>query len=84
VSVQSVDSKRSRGLVVKSSTDRILCRCINMSDRMNTLVCIFDPSSPTISAYNIHDCIHEALRLMEEDIQVIQVDGPRRRVFIKF
>ena len=55
-----------------------------MSDRMNTLVCIFDPSSPRIYAYNINEWIHEALRLMEEDIQVIKVDGPRRRVFIKF
>jgi len=55
-----------------------------MSDRMNTLVCIFDPSSPRISAYNIHEWIHEALRLMEEDTQVIQVDGPRCRVFIRF
>jgi len=55
-----------------------------MSDRLNTLVCISDPSSPRISANNIHEWINEALRLMEEDIQVIQVDGPRRRVFIKF
>jgi len=55
-----------------------------MSDRTNTLVCIFDQSGPRISAYNIHEWIHESLRLMEEDIQVIQVDGPRRRVFIKF
>ena len=55
-----------------------------MSDRLNTLVCIFDPSSPSISAYNFHERIQDKLRLMEEDIQVIQVDGPRRRVFIKF
>ena len=55
-----------------------------MSDRLATFVCIFDPRSPRISAYNIHEWIHDSLRLVEEDIQMIQVDGSRRRVFIKF
>ena len=55
-----------------------------MSDRLTTLVCIFDPRSPRISAYNIHEWIHDSLRLVEEDLQIIQVDGPKRRVFIKF
>lgn len=55
-----------------------------MSDRINTLVCIFDPSSPRISAYNIHEWIHETLRVVEDDIKALQVDGPRRRVYIKF
>jgi len=55
-----------------------------MSDRLTTLVCIFDPRSPRISAYNIHEWIHDSLRLVEEDIQMIQVDGPKRRMFIKF
>ena len=55
-----------------------------MSDRLTTLVCIFDPRSPRISAYNIHEWIHDSLRLVEEDIQMIQVDGSKRRMFIKF
>jgi len=55
-----------------------------MSVRLTTLVCIFHPRSPRISAYNIHEWIHDSLRLVEEDIQMIQVDGSRRRVFIKF
>ena len=55
-----------------------------MSDRLTTLVCIFDPRSPRISAYNIHEWIHDSLRLVEEDTQMIQVDVCRRRVFIIF
>jgi len=55
-----------------------------MSDRLNTLACIFDARSPRISAYNIHEWIHDNLRLAEEDVQMIQVDGPKRIVYIKF
>jgi len=61
-----------------------LSNCVNMSDRLPTLVCIFDLRSPRISAYNIHEWIHDSLQLVEGDIQMIQVDGPRRRVFIIF
>lgn len=55
-----------------------------MSDRLNTLACIFDPRSPRISAYNIHEWIHDNLRLAEADIRMLQVDGPKRTVYIKF
>ena len=55
-----------------------------MSDRLNTLACIFDPRSPRISAYNIHDWIHDNLRLAEEDVRMVEVDGPKRIVYIKF
>jgi len=48
------------------------------------LVCIFDPRSPRISANNIHEWIHDPLRLVEEDSQMIQVNGSKRRVFTKF
>jgi len=55
----------------------------NMSVRLNTLACIFDPRSPRISVYNIHEWIHDTLRLAE-DVRMIQVDGPKRCVYIKF
>jgi len=55
-----------------------------MSDRLTTFVCIFDPRNPRISAYNIHEWFHDSLRLVEEGIQMTQVDGSKRRVFIKF
>ena len=55
-----------------------------MYDRLNTIVCIFDPRSPRISAFDIHEWIHDKLRLVDADIRMIQVDGPRRHVYIKF
>jgi hypothetical protein len=55
-----------------------------MGDRKNTSVCIFDSRNPRVSAYNIHEWIYVQLRLLEEQICLIQIDGPRRRVYIKF
>jgi len=55
-----------------------------MEERQNTIVCEFDPSSPRITAHHIHDWIYESLRLPESDFRIIQIDGPRRRVYIKF
>lgn len=55
-----------------------------MSDRQNTIVCCFDPRSPRITAYHIHEWIHDNLHLAEDDVRMIQIDGPRRRVYIKF
>jgi len=55
-----------------------------MSDRQNTIVCCFDPKIPRITAFQIYDWIHEKLSLEEEDILMIQIDGTRAQVFIKF
>jgi hypothetical protein len=55
-----------------------------MSERQNTLVCIFDHESPRISAFHIHEWLHEQLRLPENDVRLIQIEGPRRGVYIKF
>jgi hypothetical protein len=55
-----------------------------MSERQNIIVCAFDIRSPRISAFNIHEWIFETLRLAEEDLSMIQIDGPRRHVYIKF
>jgi hypothetical protein len=54
-----------------------------VSDRQNTIVCCFNPRSPRITAFHIHEWIYEKLRLDEEDIRMIQIDGTRQ-VFIKF
>ena len=59
-------------------------RSVVMSDRLNTILCGFDPRSPRINAFHIHECIYENLHIAEESIRMIQVDGPRRRVYIKF
>jgi hypothetical protein len=57
---------------------------IEMTDRQNTIVCAFDPNSPRITVHQIHDWIYESLKLPETDVRMIQIDGPRRRVYIKF
>ena len=54
-----------------------------MCERQNTLVFIFDQRSPRITAYQIHEWLYEQLRLQEDEI-MIQIEGPRRRVYIKF
>jgi hypothetical protein len=37
-----------------------------------------------VSAYEVREWINAQLRLLEEQICSIQIDGPRRRVYIKF
>ena len=59
-------------------------KVLKMCERQNTLVFIFDQRSPRITAYQIHDLLYEQLRLQEDEIRMIQIDGPRRRVYIKF
>jgi hypothetical protein len=46
-------------------------------------VCIFDLNSPRITAYQIRDWIYERLQLPKEEVRMIQIDGPKRRVYIK-
>jgi hypothetical protein len=55
-----------------------------MTERQNTVVCTFDPSSPRINAYDIHEWIHAALKIPENKVRMIQIDGIKRQVFIKF
>jgi hypothetical protein len=57
---------------------------MKMGERQNTIVCIFDMRSRRITAYNIHEWIYAQLRLLGDDIRMIQIDVPRRRVDIKF
>ena len=54
-----------------------------MAERLSTIVCTFDPASPKITAFEIHEWIHKALRIAELNITMIQVDGLRKQVFIK-
>jgi len=55
-----------------------------MEERQNTLVCTFDPQSPRISVYEIHEWIHERLDVAEATVLMIQIDGPKRQVFVHF
>ena len=54
-----------------------------MGERQNTILCTFDLKSPHISAYDIHEWIYVQLRLEDNEVLMVQTDGPQRRVYIK-
>jgi len=55
-----------------------------MGERRTTTVCALDLESPRISAYDIHDYIYEQTRLVDNDISMVQIDLPKRHVYITF
>ena len=50
----------------------------------DTIVCVFDSKCPRISVLQIHKWIYEQLHLRQEEVRMVQLDGSRRLVFIKF
>ena len=54
-----------------------------MGERKNTIVCAFDLKSPRISAYDVHEWIYAQLRLEDNEVLMVQLDGPKRHVYIK-
>jgi hypothetical protein len=55
-----------------------------MSEWQITLVCVSDLKSPRISACEVHEWIYEQVSLQEKDVLMVQIDGPKRHVYIKF
>ena len=55
-----------------------------MNERQNTLACAFYLQSLLITAYDINEWIYNTLSLQENEVSMVQVDGPRRHVYIKF
>jgi hypothetical protein len=56
----------------------------NMGDRVNTLVCSFDAQSPRTSAFKVHEWVTTKLGLTEDDLQLLQIDGSKRKIYLKF
>jgi hypothetical protein len=56
---------------------------LNMTERRNTILCAFDPNSPKISSFDIHEWIYETLRLPDQEVNMIQIEGIKRHVYIK-
>jgi len=54
-----------------------------MGERQNTIVCAFDLKGPRISAYEIHEWIYAQLRLEDNGVLMVQIDGSQRHVYIK-
>jgi hypothetical protein len=57
--------------------------CKKMAERHNKIVFSFDPASPRITAWELHELIYTSLTIPDNDVQMIQTDGVRRQVFIK-
>jgi len=51
-----------------------------MAERHNSVVCKFDPTNPCITAFDIHEWIHDALRIPEHTVHMIKIDGTKRQV----
>jgi hypothetical protein len=69
---------------VEEETATETVRLFIMTERHNTVVCVFDKSSPRISVYDIHEWIYATLQFPEDDVQMVQIGGPTRQVCIKF
>jgi hypothetical protein len=57
---------------------------MTMAGRKHTVVCIFDPNSPRIPAFEIHEWIYEQLHISERSLTMVQIDGIRRHVYLKY
>jgi hypothetical protein len=55
-----------------------------MDERQNTVVCQFPTQSPKLSAFDIQEWIFATLQLPDDEILMVQIDGPTRCVYIKF
>ena len=54
-----------------------------MAIRSNTLIFTFDPASPRITAHDIHEWLHAEISIQEQKVQMIQIDGIKRQVYVK-
>jgi len=55
-----------------------------MRERQNTILCAFDLRSRCILTYEIHERIYAQISYTDYEITMVQIDGPKPRVWIKF
>ena len=53
-----------------------------MATRQNMIICMFDPAGPQISAFYIHEWLHESLHIQQK-VNMIQIDSIKGQVYIK-
>jgi hypothetical protein len=51
-----------------------------MCERQNTIVCAFGLRNPRISAYEIHEWIYTQMCIIDQEVTMVQSDGPKRHV----
>jgi hypothetical protein len=56
----------------------------NMSERQNTIVFALYATRPRISAYEFHEWIYAQMFLEDQAILMMQIDRPKRHVYIQF
>ena len=54
-----------------------------MVTRSNTIVFTFDPASPRITEYDLHEWLHEEMCIQEQKVQMIQIDGIKRQMYVR-
>jgi hypothetical protein len=54
-----------------------------MSERQDTIVCSFDSKILRMSVFDVHEWIHDTMRLTEADVAMVQVDGAKRQVKLR-
>ena len=52
-----------------------------MLERHNKIVCTFEQTSPRITAFDIHDCIHDVLRIIEHTLNMIETGSTERQIY---
>ena len=52
-----------------------------MLERHNTIVCTFEQTSPSITAFHIHDCIHDVSRITEHTLNMIETGSTERQIY---
>jgi hypothetical protein len=61
-----VEYSNSSPLILRGSGDQKVNP--KVSERHNTIVCIFDHGSPRITAFYIHEWVYDTLRLEEDSV----------------